>query len=149
MRLFVCGFCSNIVYFDNTKCESCRKQLGYLHSSNTMHSLEASEDRWLSLGELNEFRFCANAEMGACNWLIPSDSPERFCAACRHNRTIPDLSIEVNLARWRKFELAKHHSYPLIIGEIRPCVQPQCPQSVIPISTNRTVDDRTIGRYER
>jgi hypothetical protein len=111
MKLFVCEFCSNIVYFENTICESCRKNLGFVPASNRIHTLESSGDRWLSLGELNEFRFCANAEMGACNWLLPADSKDTLCAACRHNRIIPDLSVEANLMRWRKFELAKHHLF--------------------------------------
>ena len=49
--------------------------------------------------------------LDACNWLIPSDSHERFCEACRHNRTVPDLSDEVNLRNWRRMELAKHRLF--------------------------------------
>jgi hypothetical protein len=26
-----------------------------------------------------------------CNWMLPADSPENFCDACRLNQTIPDL----------------------------------------------------------
>ena len=111
MKLFVCSFCSNVVYFDNRVCQRCQKHLGYSAISNAMHALEPSGDLWLSLGELNEFRFCANAAHDACNWLIPAGSPDRFCATCRHNQTIPDLSIEENTRRWRKFELAKHHLF--------------------------------------
>jgi len=111
MKLFVCSFCSNVVYFDNKICQRCQKQLGYFSDTNTMHALEPSGGLWLSLGEINEFRFCANAAHDACNWLIPAGSPERFCATCRHNQTIPDLSIDENLRRWRKFEVAKHHLF--------------------------------------
>jgi len=39
------------------------------------------------------------------------DSPEQFCAACRHNRMIPDLSQADNQAHWRKIELAKHRLF--------------------------------------
>jgi hypothetical protein len=111
MKLFVCANCSNVVYFENRHCESCQKLLGYFPPTNTMHALESSGDTLLSLGELNAFRFCANAEQDACNWLIPAGSPDKLCTACRHNRTIPDLSIEENLRRWRKFEMAKHHLF--------------------------------------
>ena len=38
-------------------------------------------------------------------------TPENFCAACRHNRTIPDLSNPDNLAHWRKIEFAKHRLF--------------------------------------
>ena len=47
----------------------------------------------------------------ACNWLVPADGPDRYCFACRFNRTVPDLSIDVNVQRWRKLELAKHRLF--------------------------------------
>ncbi len=39
------------------------------------------------------------------------NSPETHCAACRHNRIIPDLSDAENLTRWRRLETAKHHLF--------------------------------------
>jgi hypothetical protein len=41
---------------------------------------------------------------------VPADA-EAFCAACRHNRTIPDLSSRDNLLHWRKVEYAKHRLF--------------------------------------
>jgi hypothetical protein len=100
------------VYFENRACESCGNRLGYHPATDLVHALEASGDNWLTLGDTGaEFRFCANAELDACNWLIPVDDAETFCGACRHNRTIPDLSLEENLSRWRKLELARHHMF--------------------------------------
>jgi hypothetical protein len=55
--------------------------------------------------------FCANAEYQVCNWLIQSDRPDIFCAACRHNRMIPDLSMPDNVTHWRKIEIAKHRLF--------------------------------------
>src|SRR4029453_8056251 len=57
------------------------------------------------------YRFCANAEHDACNWLVPSAAAEPFCVACRHNATIPNLSDEKNLIAWRKLEDAKHRLF--------------------------------------
>ena len=31
-----------------------------------------------------------------------------YCAACRHNRTVPDTGIAGNVVAWRKIEVAKH-----------------------------------------
>jgi hypothetical protein len=31
-----------------------------------------------------------------------------FCEACRQSRTIPDLTVEGNLDRWRRADAAKH-----------------------------------------
>jgi len=77
-----------------------------------MFAVEPADERWHSIGETREeFRFCANAEYEACNWLIPADSEEALCSSCHHNRVIPDLSIPENLSRWRKLELAKHHLF--------------------------------------
>ena len=61
------------------------------------------------------YRYCANAQLGACNWLVSMDSPEQFCAACRHNRMIPDLSQTDNQANWRRIELAKHRLFYTMI----------------------------------
>ena len=38
--------------------------------------------------------------------LVRADSPNLFCEACQHNRTIPDLSIAGNRIHWRKIEFA-------------------------------------------
>src|SRR5262249_30415694 len=57
------------------------------------------------------YRLCGNAEHDVCNWLVPADDAEIFCAACRHNRTIPDLANPENLVHWRKIEFAKHRLF--------------------------------------
>jgi hypothetical protein len=38
---------------------------------------------------------------------VPVEDQNPFCAACRLNQIVPDLSIPENLARWHKLELAK------------------------------------------
>src|SRR5229473_2108355 len=57
------------------------------------------------------YRLCANAQHDVCNWLVPVAEPAGFCAACRHNRTIPDLGSPENLAHWRRIEFAKHRLF--------------------------------------
>jgi len=105
MQLFTCTNCTNLVYFENTACESCGFQLGYDPSSDQMFASQSDEKRHTDL------RFCENAQYGACNWLVPANSSNPFCLSCQHNRTIPDLSVEMNLSHWKKFELAKHHLF--------------------------------------
>ena len=39
--------------------------------------------------------------------MVPADSSEPFCAACRHNGIIPDISDPVNHLRWQKIEASK------------------------------------------
>ena len=69
----------------------------------------AGGEEWASVGTPSQrWRFCDNASLDACNWLLPASSPDRFCTACRHNRTVPDLSDAKNILAWRRMEVAKH-----------------------------------------
>jgi hypothetical protein len=112
MKLFECQSCRQPLYFENTRCESCGRRLGYLPSRDTVTALQADNGGWRALAEpKGNYRYCANVEHNVCNWLVPFDHPEQYCAACRHNRTIPDLSQPLNLARWRKIEVAKHRLF--------------------------------------
>jgi hypothetical protein len=110
MKLFGCQHCGQRLYFENTACVRCKHRLGFIPSLMELSALEpAGEGLWYALAAPGlTKRFCDNAERDACNWLVPSDSTERFCKACRHNRTVPNLSEEANLRDWRKMELAKH-----------------------------------------
>jgi hypothetical protein len=77
-----------------------------------MSALQEADGVWRALAEPQAtYRLCANAQHGVCNWLVPADAAEEFCAACRHNRTIPDLSQPDNLRRWQKIEVAKHRLF--------------------------------------
>src|SRR5258708_14359182 len=79
---------------------------------DTFTALKDSNGGFRALADpKGKYSYCANVEHGVCNWLLPFDHPEQFCAACRHNRTIPDLSQPHNLARWRKIEVAKHRLF--------------------------------------
>jgi threonine dehydrogenase-like Zn-dependent dehydrogenase len=53
------------------------------------------------------YRFCANWEHEGCNWMVTPDDHHTLCAACRHNRTIPDISNPIYRSRWQKIEAAK------------------------------------------
>jgi hypothetical protein len=113
MKLFECQHCGQPLYFENTRCESCGHHLGYLPAKETITALEQDgPDEWRALAEpTTRYRYCANAQHEVCNWLVPAESPELFCAACRHNRTIPDLSQPERHENWRKVELAKHRLF--------------------------------------
>ena len=110
MKLFQCQGCGQLVYFENERCERCGHRLGYIAPAFEVSALEpAGDETWEALAQPRQhFRFCENAKLGACNWLLPDDSTDRYCAACRHNRTVPDLSDQGNVLAWRKMEVAKH-----------------------------------------
>jgi hypothetical protein len=112
MKLFECQKCGQPLYFENTRCESCGLALGYLPERGTITALVPGGEALRALAERDgRYRYCANNQHDACNWLMPADTSEVFCAACRHNRTIPDLSQAGNIARWRKIEAAKRRLF--------------------------------------
>jgi hypothetical protein len=128
MRLFECQHCGQPLYFENTRCESCGRWLGYLPSKEDLTALEPDNggarkiqrrteykqpgEIWRALAAPEaRYRYCANAEYETCNWLVDAEGLDIYCAACRHNRTIPNLSIPDNVAHWRKIEIAKHRLF--------------------------------------
>jgi hypothetical protein len=116
MKLFECQNCGHPLYFENTRCESCGLRLGYLPVRGQVSALKPDGTQWRALAApKGRYRFCANAEHEVCNWLIHADNADSFCAACRHNRTIPDLSQPGNLVHWRMIEVAKHRLFYTLI----------------------------------
>jgi hypothetical protein len=112
MKLFECQNCGQPLYFENTRCESCGYALGYLPARETVTALSPDAGLWTALAApCQRHRYCANATHGVCNWLVPADTADQFCAACRHNRTIPDLTQSDSLAHWRLIEVAKHRLF--------------------------------------
>lgn len=113
MKLFKCQNCGNTVHFNNDVCLACNSRIGYVRRLFEISALEPNDDgSWRLLAEPGRnYFFCQNASEGACNWLVPADSGESFCLACRFNLTIPDLSIPENHSRWRRIEQAKKHLF--------------------------------------
>jgi hypothetical protein len=110
MKLFECQNCGQLLYFENTRCERCGHVLGYIPDGAVLSALtQDAGDRWRPLSAPEQvYRFCANAAHEACNWLVPVETPDAFCRACRLNRTIPDLGPPEHLLRWQRLEAAKH-----------------------------------------
>lgn len=123
MRLFSCQACGARLFFENRYCHTCDRLLGYLLDADTLTSLDVApgfaaehqvqETIWSPLAcPSRRVRFCANAEWDACNWLVPVQAdgavPDPYCAACRFNQIVPDLSVPANVTRWRRIEGAKH-----------------------------------------
>lgn len=109
MKLFSCTHCGNTLYFENAVCERCGHALGYAPAHGAMISFDDDNGVWTSPALPGErFIYCANAKHGACNWLVPAQAGgDVYCAACRHNETIPPIDDPINLARWQTIERAK------------------------------------------
>jgi hypothetical protein len=113
--------CGQSIFFANTQCLACSSALGYLPQQGKLVSLEASgqPNTWRLTDEPQAglYRRCANLDTpAACNWLVPSLDTSEFCSACSLNRTIPDLSIPENAARWCKVETAKRRLVAQLIA---------------------------------
>lgn len=108
MKLFACQSCGNPLYFENTRCERCQHLTGYLPDHEVLSAVEPDGDKWIALADPQKlYRFCANWELHACNWLVPSDAGTTLCRACQHNRVIPDISDPARHALWKRVEEAK------------------------------------------
>ena len=118
MKLFECQACGQALYFENTVCEKCHRRLGYVPDGSGLLAFEQTSDHgvWqVAGGNRALYRFCRNAASDACNWVVEADAGDVFCAACRHNHLIPDLSSGENLKRWRLMEQAKHRLFYTLI----------------------------------
>jgi hypothetical protein len=108
MKLFSCHNCRQILFFENTLCERCGLNVGFLPDSEQLVALVARDGGWQAFNaELGRYRFCANLQGASCNWLIEDDDAQSLCRACQHNRTIPDLSDPHKLVLWQRMERAK------------------------------------------
>lgn len=112
MKPFHCDACGGLVFFENDSCVKCGRALGFLPELLDLSALEPAEnDSFRPLapaakGQLH--RLCANGRQhGLCNWMVPVEDSEPFCAACRLNEVIPDLSVAGNEERWARLEKAK------------------------------------------
>lgn len=113
MKLFSCQGCGQLLYFENVLCENCGRALGYLTDIAEISALDQNGDgSWTVLAAPEKaYKLCNNYNAGMCNWMVGADDEAGFCAACRHNRTIPDLAVPGNDALWRKIETAKHRLF--------------------------------------
>lgn len=108
MRLFHCSHCHSPVFFENTLCNQCQSQLGYDPAKGRMVAMTPANGHWRDPASGQAYRRCANGDQHeVCNWLVPADSPDAFCASCRLNRTVPDLSDPHNTELWHRLEIQK------------------------------------------
>lgn len=112
MKTFHCDFCGYPVYFEDTRCPNCDHALGFLSDLRVISALDPlNDDDWSALipeAGGRHYRQCQNYRTEeVCNWMLPPESEETFCPACRLNRTIPNLTREGNRLSWRRLERAK------------------------------------------
>jgi len=116
MKLFKCQNCGQMLYFENGWCESCGHRLGYLPDIGVLSFVIEEGPSWIAAANPDfRYRFCANWEAYACNWMVPANGTQAFCVACQHNRKIPDISEPENHRLWQKLEMAKRRLFYSLI----------------------------------
>lgn len=109
MKVFTCTHCGQILHFENATCLRCGTRLGFLPDQLLLSPVAPRHDGHLvaDLDDSGLWQTCRNAGLIDCNWLVPAGTGEEFCQACALNRTIPNLDVAGNLARWSEIESAK------------------------------------------
>jgi hypothetical protein len=106
MRAFRCS-CGAPIFFDNSQCLSCGKGLGFVPAVLDMVAFAATAEPSIETPQGPQ-RKCANyAHEGVCNWMVPADSADELCQACRLNNVIPNLTEPENRLLWQEVEQAK------------------------------------------
>ncbi len=140
MRLFHCGHCGSLVFFESFQCVHCASTLAFVREHVDMLALQPAQDApdlWevrparpglmqahentsdAGVSEREEpylrYRMCANrTRYYACNFALIAheDTPhDALCPACLYTRVLPDLSNPVNVRRWTLIEQAKRRLY--------------------------------------
>ena len=112
MKVFHCGSCDQLVFFENSACTSCGRTLAYLPDQTDMGTLEpAMGQQWSVCSPGKEgraYRLCVNySRENVCNWAVPVDDSNPYCRSCRLNRVIPNLSQPGTRESWARLEAAK------------------------------------------
>lgn len=117
MQPFPCPNCRRYLHFESRICPSCTCTLGYDPLSDTFLFLADNATTWRDGGgQAHDLVVCANNnDFGVCNWLVPTLDDTPYCRACRHNRTIPDLTVPTVAERWGKIEAAKRRLFHTLL----------------------------------
>lgn len=122
MHKFKCAYCSNTVYFENTRCLQCGHRLAFDAERMELVTLSPDAGREGLYQRIDargpgrrsrphkdhaRVRLCANTAYRVCNWLTPAEASSSFCRACALNRIIPNLSEPGSLRAWAELERAK------------------------------------------
>ena len=117
MKPYPCPNCGRPTHFEVRVCPNCTFTLGYDPASDELLFLGDNATTWrdADAGDHDVVVCGNNNEFAVCNWLVERDDPVGFCRACRHNRTIPDLTAPTVPERWAKIEAAKRRLFHTLL----------------------------------
>jgi len=108
LKTFSC-YCGNSLHFENSQCLACERAVGYLPDEQQLSALEPTDNgQWRALHNNRIYRQCKNySEYAVCNWMVPIDQQQTYCASCQLSHVIPNLTNPQNITLWYRLELAK------------------------------------------
>ncbi len=117
MAPYPCPNCKRLNHFEVRVCPACAFTLGYDPAYDGFLFLGDGATVWRDGdSQPHDVVTCANNnEYAVCNWLVSTHDSTPYCRACRHNRTIPDLSVAGVPERWGKIEAAKRRMFHTLI----------------------------------
>ncbi|HWI87303.1 MAG TPA: putative zinc-binding metallopeptidase [Sphingomonas sp.] len=117
MKPYPCPNCGRPNHFEVRVCPNCSFTLGYDPETDRLLFLGDRATIWRdSDGGEHPLLVCANNnDYKICNWLVPAVGNQPLCLACRHNRTIPDLTGPSVPERWAKIEAAKRRLFHTLL----------------------------------
>ncbi|WP_395336242.1 putative zinc-binding metallopeptidase [Novosphingobium sp. BL-8H] len=117
MRAFPCPNCNRLLHFEARICPECSATLGYDPAVDAFRFLTDNATCWRDgRGFAADVVVCGNNDdFQICNWLVEREEPAVLCRACRHNRTIPDLSEPSVPPRWARIEAAKRRLFHTLL----------------------------------
>src|SRR3954469_15949516 len=111
MKIFHCGHCDQLVFFENTVCVNCGHALAYMPDQTDMGTFEPDErqpGQWQSIApgtKGHTYRFCRNySQEDVCNWAVATNDPNPYCRSCRLTRVIPNLGRPGAREAWARLE---------------------------------------------
>lgn len=115
MKTFHCE-CGNRLFYDNTQCLKCHRQVGFSIESNDMVSLVETNGT-----QSTEYKQCSNYGRGLCNWVLATGDTHELCLACRLNVETPapnqgaeGLLLNVEMAKRRLVYSLRQLKLPVV-----------------------------------
>ena len=107
MKEFFCA-CGHRVFFDNTVCLRCGRELGFDPDGLVLSSLTIRDGDVLEDETGTRVGRCRNhIEYHNCNWLVPDPGAALLCRSCTLTEVTPPLDRGDNLVLWTRLERAK------------------------------------------
>lgn len=154
MRNFYC-YCKNRVYFENTQCVACERELGFIPELLKVQAIKpAAGGLWRVLAPgTGLYRKCKNyEEHGVCNWMVAESDESAFCRSCRLDQVIPNLDEPKNRQLWYRLEQAKQRLLYTLMQLHLPIIgRDEDPQRGLGFQflEDTLAVDEELGTYER